>query len=215
VFGSLRNIVVFSPLFLASAIAQDPIDPSADAQTSTASAANLAPPAPDRLNYYWTRTFSWQVLSEAAFDTSVHQLFGQLIGTNEFGKGFDAYAERYASGFGRRLIANSAEYGMSSVLHEDTRYRPSGLKGFLPRAKYAAVHAFLAWNEDGAIEPAYGRFAGIAGSALIEPAWHPHKYTGEAVGKYIALRSTDLLQNSFATEFAPELKRLRKIILGP
>jgi len=220
VFGSLRNIAVFSPLFLASAIAQDPIDPSADAQTSAASAANasasnLAAPAPDRLNYYWTRTFSWQVLSEALVASSVHQLFGQLIGTNEFGKGFDAYAERYASGFGRRLIANSAEYGMSSVLHEDTRYRPSGLKGFLPRAKYAATHAFLAWSADGQIEPAYGRFAGIAGTALIEPAWHPHSYTGGAVGKYIGLRSTDLLSNSFLTEFGPELKRLRQKILGP
>ncbi len=211
---SLRNIAVFSPLFLASAIAQNPADASTDAQTTTASTLNLAPPAPDRLNYYWTRTFSWQVLSEALVASSVHQVFGQMIGKTEFGRGFDAYAERYASGFGRRLIANSAEYGMSSLLHEDTRYRPSHLKGFFPRAKYATAHAFLAWNAEGQIEPAYGRFAGILGTAFIEPAWHPHSYTGAAVGKYIGLRSTDLLSNSFLTEFGPDLKRLRRKYLG-
>ena len=137
-----------------------------------------------------------------------------MIGRTEFGRGFDAYAERYASGFGRRLITNSAEYGMSSLLHEDTRYRPSHLNGFFPRAKYAATHAFLAWGADGQIEPAYGRFAGIAGTALIEPAWHPHSYTGAAVGKYVGLRSVDLLSNSFLTEFRPDLKRLRQKFLG-
>jgi len=124
------------------------------------------------------------------------------------------YACRYATSFGRRLVTNSAEFGMASVLREDIRFHASQRKGFLPRLKYASAHAFLALGPENRTEPAYARFAGIAGSALIEPAWHGKPLSASCFGQEIGFRLLDQVQNSLLNEFSPDLKKFGKKLLG-
>jgi hypothetical protein len=149
-------------------------------------------------------------MSMLAFDTAVDH----FISKPEWGDGMGGYGCRYASGFGRRLIRNSAEFGVASLLHEDIRFHPSHRKGLLPRIQYATAHAFLAVGPDNRTEPAYARFAGMAGSTLIEPVWHGRTFSASSFGQAIGFRLLDQVQNSLLTEFSPDLKKLGKRILG-
>jgi hypothetical protein len=195
------GLIVF---FAAGAAADDIEAAQADASSTT----------PQRFQYYLARTYSWQRMSWLAADTGLDR----LLGSTEWGRGFDGYGCTYASSFGRRVINNSVEFGAVLALKQDTRYRPSHLTGFLPRVRYAAFHAFLATGEGGRIEPAYARFAGIAGGALIAPAWHRHTLSASGFGQDMAFSALDQVQNSLLTEFSPDLERMgRKIqrkILG-
>src|SRR5438552_3165993 len=116
-------------LLVACAPAQDP-----DPASTPPSAAS------ERFRYYLQRTYSWQKMSWLAVDSAVDHLLGEA----EWGHGIGGYGCRYASGFGRRLINNTVEFGAVMVLRQDTRFLPSKRKGLIPRIRYAATHAFLA-----------------------------------------------------------------------
>ncbi len=199
----LRYVTLLSSLFLICAVAQDLTD---DLKPEPIS------PAADRFNYYWQRTYSLNVLGDIAFNAGIDHFTSK----HEFGNGFNDYACRFASGFGHKLITTSTEFGVSSLLHEDTRYHPSGLQGFLPRAKYALTHAYLAYRADGSLEPSYGKFAGILASSVIEPTWRGrgNGLSGSVVGQSIAFRLLNLGPDRLLTEFSPDLQRLRKRYLG-
>jgi hypothetical protein len=169
-------------------------------------------PAADRLNYYWQRTYNWNVLADIAFNAGLDHFTSKP----EYGKGAYDYACRFGSGFGHKFITTTTEFGVSSLLHEDTRYHPSELKGFLPRAKYALTHAYLAYRADGSLEPSYGKFAGILASSAIEPTWRGRGYglSGAVVGQSIGFRLLNLGPDRLLTEFSPDLARLRKRFLG-
>lgn len=195
----LVQVGVFALFFAACARAQD---------SNSVSTAPFT--ASDRFQNYFQRTYSWQRMSFLAFDTAVDH----LISKPEWGSGMAGYGIRYATGFGRRLVTNSTEFGMASILHEDIRFHASHQKGFLPRLKYASAHAFIALGPENKPEPAYARFAGIAGSALIEPAWRGTPLSASCLGRQIGFRLLDQVQNSVLTEFSPDLKKLGKKILG-
>src|SRR5437868_1363562 len=131
---------------LAHAAAQDPVAASPSSSTTS-----------QRLEYYLHRTYSWQRMSWLAADTAIDHLLGEP----EWGRGMRGYGCQYASGFGRRLISNSVEFGAVLALRQETRYRPSRMKGVIPRIRWAATHAFLATGPGGNVQPAYARFTGI------------------------------------------------------
>jgi hypothetical protein len=173
--------------------AQDSSAPVSDESTTS-----------ERFQYYLKRTYSWQKMSWLAVDTGIDHLLHE----SEWGGGIGGYGCHYASGFGRRLINNSIELGAILILRQDTRFRRSHRTGIFPRIRYAATHAFLATNEQGKVEPAYARFAGISGSALIAPAWHNHTLSVVGFGQDLAFSSLDQVQNSLLAEFSPDLQRL-------
>jgi len=175
----------------------------AAAQDSTAPAPEQSTTS-ERFQDYLRRTYGWQKMSWLAVDTGIDHLLHE----SEWGRGIDGYGCRYASGFGRRLINNSVEFGAVLVLRQDTRFRRSHRTGIFPRIRYAATHAFLATNEQGEVEPAYARFAGITGGALIAPAWRKHTLSAAGFGQDLAFSSLDQVQNSLLTEFSPDLQRL-------
>jgi hypothetical protein len=195
----LRYLTLFVSLCLVCGIAQNLTD---DLKP------DLISPATARFNYYWQRTYSANVLGEIAFNTGIDHLTSKP----EFGRGLSDYASRFASGFGHKLITTTTEFGVSSLLHEDTQYHPSGLKGFLPRAKYALTHAYLAYGSSGKLEPSYGKFAGIMVSSAIEPNWRGrgNGLSGSMVGRSIGFRLLNIGPDRLLTEFEPDLTRLRK-----
>lgn len=182
--------------FLAYAAAQDLTNVPKDTLTPFSTTA-------ERLNYYIQRTYGWQRMSSLAVDTAIDHMLGQP----EWGRGMGGYGCQYASGFGRRMISNSVEFGATLIARQDTRFQRSHESGLVPRIRYAATHAFLARGEDGRTQVAYARFAGIAGGALIAPAWHHDRLSGSEFFPDIAFSMLDQVQNSLLTEFSPDLKR--------
>lgn len=180
-------------LIQACAAAQDLTDASARLSTSE-----------ERFRYYLHRTYAWQKMGWLAADTALDHLLNEP----EWGRGLGGYGCQYASSFGRRLISNSVEFGAILISGQDTRFRPSRQKGLLPRIRYAVSHAFLATSASGNIEPAYTRFAGITGGALIAPVWHQRSLSASRFGRDLAFSTLDQVQNSLLTEFSPDMLRI-------
>jgi hypothetical protein len=192
-YRHLRNIAVSALLLVSCAAAQALI--SAPAPSITAG---------ERFKDYFDRTYGWEQMGQVAFSTGVDF----LIARPEWGRGVGGFSCGYASAFGARVVTNSAEFGAASALREDIRFRPSQRKGIVPRLKFAAAHAFMAYDGDNKVEPGYARFIGITGGALVEPAWHAGGLTAARFGKNVGFRSLDQVEQSVLTEFSPDLKRL-------
>ncbi len=192
--GRVIYLIVFASLSLCFCWAQEGF-------LSPSSIPSITPA--DRLNDYFHRTYSWQQMGSLAVDTAIDNFLPHPT----WGRSMNGYSCRYVSSFGKRLVTNSAEFGASSLFQEDIRYRSSHLDGFVPRLKFAVTHAFTAYGPDNRVEPAYGRFAGIAAVAVIEPSWRPGGWSTSRFGHNASSRALDLLQASVLNEFSPDMKR--------
>lgn len=118
----------------------------------------------------------------------------------------ESYSYRVASGWGRRIVRNTAQLGFESVLHEDSRYRPSSSRVFRKRILFAASHSVLAYAPDGSVGPAYGRIAaGITGAA-VSSTWHPQSMGTGAILGGVGQSAMDRVCSNLLTEFTPDLK---------
>jgi hypothetical protein len=158
----------------------------------------------ERFSDYFRRTYGLQQMGSLAVNTGIDY----FISRPEWGRGMGGFSCGFASAFGKRVVTNSAEFGAASALGQDIRYRRSDRKGLVPRLKYAAAHAFLAYGPGNRLEPSYARFSGITTMALIEPTWHAGGLTLGRFGKNAGFRGLDLLESNVLTEFNPDLKRL-------
>lgn len=157
-----------------------------------------------RIQHYLHRTYSWQRMSLLGADTAIDHF---LDPSSEWARGPSGLAHRYCSSFGKRVASNTIELGLGFGLREDTRLRPSNSAGFGNRVRYAAAHAFLASTAEGKTRFAYSRFAATAGGALIASTWRPRPLTASSFFEEISFGFVGHLQNSFLTEFGPDMKR--------
>lgn len=118
----------------------------------------------------------------------------------------ESYSYRVASGWGRRIVRNTAEFGFEAALREDSRYRPSGTHQFRHRVLFAISHSVVAYRPDGSIGPAYGRMAAGVVAAAASSTWHPRSLGAGAVLGGVGQSAIDRACNNLLTEFAPDLK---------
>jgi hypothetical protein len=157
-----------------------------------------------RIQHYLHRTYSWQRMSLLAADTAIDHF---LDPSSEWARGPSGFTHRYCSSFGKRVASNTIEFGLGFALREDTRLRASNSAGFGNRVRYAATHAFLASTADGNTRFAYSRFAATAGGALIASTWRPRPLTASSFFEEVSFSFVGRLQDSFLTEFGPDMKR--------
>jgi hypothetical protein len=168
-----------------------------------------------RARHYVHRTYSWQRMITLGVDSGFDHL---LEDPREWGQGPEAFGYRYAAGFAKRVVRNSIELGLGAALREDTRFQPSQRNGLRNRIRYATLHAFTAVHPDGEVGPAYSRFGAMICGALIGYSWYPRPLTAPDFFQGIAFGTIGHLQNSFLTEFAPDMKnfgkRIRRKVTG-
>jgi hypothetical protein len=95
----------------------------------------------------------------------------------EWGQSWSGFGRRYVQRLGDVAISSTIEGGLGALWGEDPRYIPSGKKGIWRRAGYAAKTVFVAPRPDGALKPAWGRYAGNVFNNIIENAWLPPSQT--------------------------------------
>ena len=120
------------------------------------------------------------------------------------------------SGFTKRVLTSEADSGISRVIEaglgqlwgEDPRSTPSRRHGFRTRLGYAMKTVALAPRPDGHFAPAWGRFAGVVGSNVVQNAWLPARLTTpkETAGR-IAVGFVGRLATNLWEEFGPDLRR--------
>jgi hypothetical protein len=132
---------------------------------------------------------------------------------SEWGQGWGAYGERYASHVGYYVIQRSIMFPVQALDHEDARYFRSERTSLKGRVGDAFLHTVWRRSDDGGMMPAYSEFLGDYGAAAISRMWWPDRFHhGSAI--FVAGSDTMLIDagiNLFR-EFTPDLKR--KLHLG-
>ena len=126
----------------------------------------------------------------------------------QWGQGWGAFSERYASHIGQYLIQRSIMSPVRAIDHEDTRYFRSRHTNYAARAGDAFLHTIWRRSDDGGMMPAYSEFFGDYGAAAVSRMWWPDKYhTGSAI--FIAGSDTILIDGgiNLFNEFKPDIKR--------
>lgn len=126
--------------------------------------------------------FQYRVIDEFSVRGVIGNLAGAGLGqfTNtpgEWGQGWGAYGERYASGFGSTLSRQVFAFTLETALHEDPRYFPSTETTFGARVKHALKYALITHTDSGDDRFAYSRVISAFGSGQLVNVWQP-KSTG-------------------------------------
>ena len=161
-----------------------------------------------RWNHYLYRTYSWQRMGYLAVDSTFDYLTGDARDCDRSAAG---YGCRFGSNLGSRIVRNSIELGAGAMLHEDTRFRPSGAKTFGARIRYATLSAFEAYRGEER-RFAYSRLAATLGGVVAVSLWRGRGVTPWRLAQGIEDSYASHLENSFLTEFSDDLKGLgRKV----
>jgi hypothetical protein len=125
----------------------------------------------------------------------------------QWGQGWGAYGERFASREGQFIAANSLAALGNAALHYEVRYDQCNCQGFWPRTRHAIMRNFLTYNEsEQELRPQWGLYAGSFGGGVISTAWKPHPRNafaegGRAVAGQVAWGSLLNLFIEFSTDF--------------
>jgi hypothetical protein len=159
----------------------------------------------ERVNSYVFRTYTdparlgW-LLVDAATDTWSRS-------PQEWDRSPECYSFRVASGWGRRIVRNTAQLAFEAMLHEDTRYRRSHEVGLHRRVLFALRRSVLSYKPDGKSQIAYGLIAAGVASAALSSTWHPQSTDADALLSGIGQAALDRAGGNLLAEFEPELKR--------
>ncbi len=85
----------------------------------------------------------------------------------QWGEGWGAFSERYASHIGQYFVQRSIMYPVQAIDHENTRFFRSRHTNYAARAGDAFLHTVWRHNDDGAMMPAYSEFFGDYGAAAV------------------------------------------------
>ena len=95
----------------------------------------------------------------------------------EWGQGAEAYAQRFGSAFGERLMSVTTTYGLGEVLHQDTAYQKCDCTGVLNRFGHALKETYVSRTSSGRIVPSVPVLVGpYAGGVAGVYAWYPGRF---------------------------------------
>jgi hypothetical protein len=191
-----------------------PAQPPAPSDQAGASDSTARPQSPgwrrltvkEKLRYDWRHLFETENIVYAGMGAGVDQLRER---PREWGEGWNAFGERYASHLGQYVIQRSIMFPVQAIEHEDTRYFPSKRKSFKGRLGDALLQTVRRVDDDGEKMPAYSEFFGDYGAAAISRlVWWPRRFhNGSAI--FVAGSDTVFIDAGINVihEFAPDVKR--------
>jgi hypothetical protein len=122
--------------------------------------------------------------------------------------GASGFAKRYMAIEAHTAISKGLEGGLGALWNEDPRPMRSGRQGFWPRIGFAMTTVVMAPRSDGHLAPAWARFAGNAGSSLMDNAWLPSRLkTPGRTAKRFGDGLLGRLMTNLWTEFSPDLRK--------
>jgi hypothetical protein len=105
---------------------------------------------------------------------TVGAAIGQATNTpGEWGQGWGAYGERYASGLGGTLSRQVFAFTLESALHEDPRYFPSQERSKRARVRNVLKSVIITHTDSGDTQFAYARVISAFGAGQLVNAWQP------------------------------------------
>jgi len=127
----------------------------------------------------------------------------------EWGDGWGAYGERFASREGQFITANSLAALGNAALRYEPRYDQCRCSGVGMRTRHAILRNFVTYNRsEQQLRPQWALFGGAFAGGVISASWKPHPRNALADGGYAVLGQAGwgALLNFF-TEFAGDINR--------
>ena len=88
------------------------------------------------------------------------------------------YGKRFASNFGKNVIRQTTQYGLSEAMRLDTGFEKSKRKGFWPRVEDALVQNVTSRTRSGKRVVSVPIIAGAyAGSIMPAETWYPDRFS--------------------------------------
>jgi hypothetical protein len=127
----------------------------------------------------------------------------------QWGDGWTAYGERFASREGQFIAANSLAALGNAALHYEPRYDQCRCSGFWPRTRHAIVRNFLTYDRsEQELRPQWGLYGGAFGGGMIATAWKPHSRNAFAEGGIAMAEQAGFgAALNFFIEFSTEINR--------
>jgi hypothetical protein len=187
--------------------------PDSSASPDAPSGAATGPQSPqwkrlsveDKLRYDARHFFAVDNFVYAGIGAGIDQWRGR---PREWGQGWGAFSERYASHIGQYANQRSIMFPVQALDHEDARYFPSTRTSFRGRLGDAFLHTIWRRNDTGGMMPAYSEFFGDYGSAALSRIWWPQRFHHRSA-IFVAGSDTILIDAGINVlhEFAPDVKR--------
>jgi len=96
----------------------------------------------------------------------------------EWEQGAKGYGKRFASNFGKNVIRQTTQYGLSEAMRLDTGFEKSKRKGFWPRVEDALVQNVTSRTRSGKRVVSVPIIAGAyAGSIIPAETWYPDRFS--------------------------------------
>lgn len=158
----------------------------------------------------------WAALSTAGAPSLAGGAISSALGTAmnnppEYGPHWDGWGKRQALRLSGAGASNLMEAELGALWGEDPRYHRSTANGFGGRVWHAVKSAFLAYDANGDVRPAYARYAAVPVSNVISNSWRPDSQ--RTAGNVAARTSLGFLSrvaaNTFA-EFWPDVRKMRR-----
>ncbi len=133
---------------------------------------------------------------------------GQWSNTpSEWGQGWGAYAERYASGLGNTFSRQVFAFTLDSLLHEDPRYFPSEDRSKGARIKNVLKSVVIARTDSGEDHFAYSHVISAFGAGQLVNVWQPRStdHFSDGVERGFIILGVDAGFN-LAQEFVPFMR---------
>jgi hypothetical protein len=182
-----------------------PLPPPSNAKSGPKSAGWKALTVKEKLSYDWKHLFEVDNVVFAGIGAAFDQ---ERNRPSEWGQGWGAFGERYASHLGQYAIQRSIMFPVQAIDNEDTRYFRSTRTSYQGRIGDAFLHTIWRHDDGGGMMPAYSEFFGDYGAAAVSRLWWPAHYrTGSSI--FVAGSDTILIDAGINVfhEFAPDMKR--------
>jgi hypothetical protein len=132
------------------------------------------PSARERFHRYLLDAYGPAALLGAAITAGTDQ---PANAPPEWKQGAAGFERRFGSRFGQFAVAETARFGLATMLHEDTTYRPCECRAVLPRLGHALLASFTARSADGhRVFSVPDLAAPYAGGLVATGAWYPARY---------------------------------------
>ena len=157
------------------------------------------------VEYYLKRTFGPSAYVGAGLSAGLAQWKDY---PEEWGQGGDGFGKRLAAAYGRKIVKNSIDVGVSSLHGEIMPYARCRCSGFWTRTGHAVKSTFVRPARGGGSTFAFGHVAGAYAGGFVSNVWYPpaHSSAGDGLRRGTVYLGFDTGKN-ILHEFWPDIKR--------
>jgi hypothetical protein len=159
----------------------------------------------EKRNYYLVTTFGPKSSGFSLAGAGIAQARDSVP---ERGQGMEGFSKRLGSAMSQKIVENTFEFGLGSLLHEDPRYYPSDRPGLMQRVLHAAEEEFIARKDSGGTRIGYTGFIATTAGVIVSRQWYPK--ADRTAGQYlssIAISTVLGAAKNIFDEFWPDIKK--------